>query len=390
LARKITVLGALAAFVALGVTIGFVTQRGSGRGSAANDSGQEGRDVRYLEVTEELYGPADEVESTTRLSVWLSADGSKVRWETGGPEGAIQVTTLLDGDSVKELKHQSDIDSYSELRVIPPYDEPVRRSRRPAFLVARDMMPPGELHEVAREVRDGRTVVTARAERPPEADADADAEGNPPVTAYEVVYEEEFGFAFEMRFYTTAADGSEELLGGRRFRYEVDTHMAEGGIFNIEPPPGAQIYRDVQWTVSSVKQFSAFAIYHMGPAFEGSALTVAQESQQQNTPTGERHLLNFFYQDAGLTVTNQPATGLAGVPRCESPEPVVSGSLGDVVLEGNRACGYGTEIATPLGPAVLRSDSPTVEIQLGQTVVFVHARSEDAAVEAARNLQAAN
>jgi hypothetical protein len=38
----------------------------------------------------------------------------------------------------------------------------------------------------------------------------------------------------------------------------------------------------------------------------------------------------------------------------------------------------------------LRSDSPTVEIQLGQTVVFVHARSEDAAVEAARNLQAAN
>lgn len=386
LARKALLVGAVAVFIAVGLTIGFVTQRDTGS-SKAVDVSTAG--IRYIEAVQKTYDGDAVLQSTARFRVWLSSDGSQLRLEVLDQSGDVIRTVVEKGNVVTTLDRlppEPDSASYSEVRVLPPYDV----SQRPEFLRAAERLAAGQLTEVGREVKGGRTLVTTRMERSTrDAEPGAETEG-PSLTARDVVFDAQLGLTLEDRYYITATDGSYELYGTIRYEYSTDTFTTDDSVFSLEPPEGASVYRDLQLTPDEVASFSPFTLYHPGADFQGSALSAAQESQRENTPTPSFHLVNFVYEGAGLTITNQPAASLAGVPRCEAPKTVVPGSIGDVVLEGNAACGYGEEIMTDLGAAVLRSDSPTVEIQLGQTVVFVHARTAEAAIEAVNLLRAAN
>jgi len=381
-ALKAMVPAAFGVFVAASLLIGFLTQRDSGSGRAID--GAAG-DIRYIEAVQETYDADGVLQLSGRTRVWLSPDNSQMRLESRDSAGVVVQTVVIRGNTRLTVRSSSGSVTYSEVRALPPYDV----SERPQFLTAAEGLAAGDLTEIARDVRKGRTLVTARAEGIGGSGSDSETEG-PPITAYEAVFDVEAGLTLEERFYTTAPDGSYELYGTIRYRYPTDTPVADETVFSLEPPEGASIYRDIQLTPGELAEFPSFTLYHPGSEFRGAAMSAAQESQQENTPIPGRHLVNFLYEDAGLTVTNQPAAGLASIPQCDAPRAVVPGSIGDVVLEGNRACGYGEEIMTDLGPAVLRSDSPTVEIQLGQTVVFVHARDAEAALEAANLLRAAN
>jgi len=381
-APEALVVAAVLVFVAAGLLIGFLTQRDSGSGRAID--GAVG-DIRYVEAVQRTYDSDGALQSTGRTHAWLSPDNSRMRLESRESEGAVVQTVVIRDNTRLTLREHSGSVTYSEVRVLPPYDI----SERPQFLAAAEGLAAGEGKEVAREVKEGRTLVTVRAEGFDDSGSDGESEG-PPITAYEGVFDLEAGLTSEERYYTTAPGGAYELYATIRYEYPVDTFVADETVFSLEPPEGAWIYRDIQLAPDELSSFPSFTLYHPGPEFRGSALTEAQESQRENTPIPGTHLVNLVYEGAGLTVTNQPAARLAGVPRCDARRAVVPGSSGDVVLEGNRACGYGEEIMTGLGPAVLRSDSPTVEIQLGQTVVFVHARDAEAALEAVDLLTALN
>ncbi len=381
-APKALVAAAMLVFVAAGLLIGFLTQRDSGSGRAID--GAAG-DIRYIEAVQRTFYADGALQSTGRTHAWLSPDNSQMRLETSDSAGAVVQTVVIRDNTRLALREGSGSVIYSEVRVLPPYDV----SERPQFLAAAEGLAAGDVQEVTREVNEGRTLVTVRAEGLGDSGSDSETEG-PPITAYEAVFDLEAGLTLEERFYTTAPGGADELYATIRYEYPVDTFAADETVFSLEPPAGAWIYRDIELTPGELASFPSFTLYHPGAEFRGSALTEAQESQQENTPIPGTHLVNLVYEGAGLTVTNQPAARLAGMPRCDAPRAVVPGSAGDVVLEGNRTCGYGEEIMTGLGPAVLRSDSPTVEIQLGQTVVLVHARDAEAALEAVDLLTAIN
>lgn len=144
--------------------------------------------------------------------------------------------------------------------------------------------------------------------------------------------------------------------------------------------------------MSTARRFAAFELYALGSQLGDHELYSITESESQGkVPKPLRHV-NFSYLSSGgdeITVTNQPAAQLRDVSRCETPRSA-SGMPGDVVLGANSACEYGEEILLPLGTGVLRADRPTVEIQLGQRVVFVHASNREKALEGAQRLVPVN
>ena len=166
---------------------------------------------------------------------------------------------------------------------------------------------------------------------------------------------------------------------------EDDSISVSSNLFETDLPPDLPVQRITEFTAGDVAAYPSFQVFGVGDRFQSYELVSLREelSPALADRRGSRLVQLDYHSPTGsdVTITSLPASFLVGTPRCSEPlVPTPVQPEADQVRLGNAACNLGDEIETDLGTGVLWFERPTIEIQIGNSVVLVHANTADEAL----------
>lgn len=361
-------------FAIAGIVVGVSTQRDSRVSEALDDQA-----VRHVVVEAEYVDSTGQIADREMVELWIDSAENRSRAEVRSSDGQLRLIEVRDRELFERLKFDSGVVVYSSSSVLPSSPRASVGYAERLTIVGTEVER-GTLEPDRVEFRGGKPVSVVR----------GSTEGEDGRT---YVVEE---FVDEASGITTlrevrASDG--QLLESARYMVVDDSDaLGEAELFRIDVPVDALVYIDAEMDSSAVANFNDFKLFAL-PEQTDYELYGVTATESRGPVALPRHLVHFLYRSPSggwVTITNQPAAGLIGVPRCEVPRPVAPGSGMDVIHEGNAACDFGEEVVVNGKGAVARSDSPTVEVVLGGTAVFVHAGNPMEAIELAEILEQLN
>ncbi len=339
----------------LGVSLGVVLTRG-GESLAAGETA-----ARYLEVTlsQEESGT---VLTQSRIRLWRSLDGDASRAEVRGPDGPLQMI---------------------QIRQLGTLETTVYADGSPdAALVTR-----AENAAALREGIELDILIDPQQVRPTSTSSSG-------IIQVEESVDSAHGRIAERTVSLVPEAGSESpRIITLRYSYDLDeVRSVASEVFNFadEAP---RTYEDRTLSAAEVGTYE-LNLFEVPPTRDLRLTDVIEQTSPAAEGRPETTIISFHYEDdrgGRVTVSNVSAAQLLGVARCRDPRlPTTADPNLNAILAANAACGYGVEIGLALGRGVRRLDAPTVELQVGQTIVLVHAPNAAQAVQMAQKLRAAN